>query len=625
MSSVMPRSAEGTQRREEQASGLLRRLSSDWRFAVIALTILWAIIYMTGLSRPPLLDDVDTVHAEAAREMMLRHDWVTLYTNGIRYLDKAPLMYWGLIGTYSAFGAGTVTTRLPLMLSVLALILATYRLGRRVLGGAAGLLAGMVLASSLGLFLYTRFLIPEVLVTLWLTLGYDFFLQALEEEQPSRLVCWGFAAVCALNVLSKGLIGLIFPIAALGIFLVLTGNLGRLLRMRIVSSLFVFLLISVPWHVLAALRNPAQGEARGFLWFYFINEHLLRFLNKRVPPGYDTVPLALFWGLLLAWLFPWSAFLPQALRDVPRKWRELRASPTTEEARRRRANLLFFLWPLVIVGFFSFSTRQEYYTIPGLPGMALLVGGWLAREAEPAAAESQRRAGRISSAVLAVIGVVALVVGLYLVSISHVPARGSDLADLLKKNPDEYNLSLGHVLDLTPQALGAFRGPLLGVSLGLFFGTGLNWFLRRRGRPFAGNLALAATMVVLLACVHSALVTFSPILSSYNLAEAVKKKFQPGDIIVVDGEYHEASTLNFYLGTPLRVLHEPSGNLWYGAKFPDAPHVFETQESLNALWKGQTGIFLWSDQDQPKELQGLKYFVVAKSGGKFIFTNREPI
>lgn len=626
MNSVPTHSAPDSERPENelQATGLLERLSSDWRIAVIALTLLWAVIYLIGLSRPPLLDDVDTVHAEAAREMMQRHDWVTLYTNGIRYLDKAPLMYWGLIFTYRTFGVGTVTTRLPLMLSVLALILATYKLGRHTLGGAAGLLAGIVLTTSLGLYVYTRFLIPEVLVTLWLTLGYYFFLRALEEEQPSRFVCWGFAVVSALNVLTKGLIGLVFPIAALGLFLLLTGNLHRLLRMRIVSSTFIFLLISVPWHVLAALRNPAQGEARGFLWFYFINEHVLRFLNKRVPPGYDTVPLFLFWALLLAWLFPWSAFLPQALRHVPLKLRELRVTPTTKEARRRRANLLFFLWPLVIVGFFSFSTRQEYYTIPGLPGMALLVAGWLARESAPAASESQRRAGRISSVVLFAVGMLALVAGLYLVSISHPPAPGSDLADLLKKNPDEYNLSLGHVLDLTPQALGAFRAPLLGVSLGLFFGAGLNWFLRRRGRPFAGNLALVATMIVLLACVHSALITFSPILSSYNLAEAVKKKFQPGDIIVVDGEYHEASTLNFYLGTPLRVLHEPSGNLWYGAKFPDAPRVFETRESLAELWKGSARVFLWASQEDPKELQGLRYFRLASSGGKFIFTNQDP-
>jgi 4-amino-4-deoxy-L-arabinose transferase-like glycosyltransferase len=600
------------------------RLLSDWRISVLALIGLWAVIYMAGLSWPALLDDVDTVHAEAAREMLQRHDWVTLYTNGFRYLEKAPLMYWSLAASYRVFGIGDWSTRLPLMLSVLALVFATYRLGRYAYGEAGGLYAGVALATSLGLYIFTRFLIPEVLVALWLTLGYYFFLRSLEEERPSRLVCWGFAATCALNVLTKGLIGLVFPAGAIGLYLLLTGNVRRLPRLRVVSSTLVFLAIAAPWHILAALRNPPQGQARGFLWFYFINEHMMRFLGKRVPPGYDTVPLWIFWGLLLAWLLPWSAFLPQALCDVPARWRELRSKPGTKLDRRQRANLLFFVWALVIVGFFSFSTRQEYYTIPALPGAALLVGGWLARESGPAARESDRRAGRISSTALFVFGVLGFVAGMYLLLVSHRPVPGADLADLLKKNPQDYDLSLGHVLDLTPQALGAFRGPLLGASLGLFLGTGLNWILRRRGRPFAGNVALAAMMVVLLACVHSSFSTFSPILSSYNLAEAIRKQFRPGDVIVIDGEYHEASTLNFYTGIQVHVLHEPSGNLWYGAKFPDAPHIFETPESLAVLWNGPAEVFLWTDQEEPKELRGLRSFPLARSGGKLIFTNRGP-
>ena len=596
----------------------------DWRVSVLALIGLWAVIYMTGITKPPLLDDVDTVHAEAAREMLQRHDWVTLYTNGFRYLEKAPLLYWSLATSYQFLGVSEWSTRLPLMAGVLALVFATYRLGRYAYGEAGGLYAGVALVTSLGLFIFTRFLIPEVLVALWLTLGYYLFLKSLEEEQPSRLVCWGFAAMCALNVLTKGLIGLVFPAGAIGVYLLLTGNLRRLLRLHVFSSSLIFLAIAAPWHILAALRNPAQGEARGFLWFYFINEHVMRFLGKRVPPGYDTVPLAIFWGLLLAWLLPWSAFLPQALHDIPMRWQELRGKPGTELDRRQRANLLFFLWALVIVGFFSFSTRQEYYTIPALPGAALLVGGWLARESGPAARESDRRAGRISSIVLFTFGVLAFVAGMYLLSVSHQPAPGADLADLLKKNSQDYNFSLGHVLDLTPRALGAFRGPLLGASLGLFLGTGLNWILRRRGLPFAGNVALAAMMIVLLACIHSSFSTFSPILSSYDLAEAIRKQFRPGDVIVIDGEYSDASTLNFYTGIQVHVLHEPSGNLWYGAKFPDAPHIFETQESLAALWGGPAEVFLWTDQEHPTELRGLRSFQLARSGGKFIFTNRYP-
>jgi len=588
--------------------------------SLLILGFLWGAIYFAGMFTPALLDDVDTIHAEAAREMLVRHDWVTMYTNGIRYLEKAPLMYWSLATSYSLFGVSDWSTRLPLMLGVLAVLLATYGLGRYAYGEAGGLWSGVVLATSIGPYIFTRFLIPDVLVGLWLTIGYYFFLRSLEEDPPSRWTCWGFAATCALNVLTKGLIGLVFPAGAIGLYLILTGNLRHLLRLRLLSSTLVFFLIAAPWHVLAAVRNPAQGSVRGFLWFYFINEHLYRFLNKRVPAGYDTVPLFIFWGLLLAWLLPWSVFLPEALREIPVRLRVLRG----KLSRPQRANLLFFLWAMVIVVFFSFSTRQEYYTIPALPGMALLVGAWLGRESAPIPDEQARRAGRISAAVLLACGVAGFVAGMYLLSVSHLPSPGADLAELLKKNPQDYDLSLGHVLDLTPSALGAFRGPLLGASLALLLGTGINWLLRRRGRPALANAALALMMVGLLTCVHVAFSTFSPILSSYKLAVAIRQNYRPGDVIVIDGEYHQASTLNFYTGYPVRMLHVPTGNLWYGSQFPNAPHVFETPESFAALWSGSSRVFLWTDQDEPKALIGMRSFLLARNGGKSILTNRQP-
>ena len=130
-------------------------------------------------------------------------------------------------------------------------------------------------------------------------------------------------------------------------------------------------------------------------------------------------------------------------------------------------------------------------------------------------------------------------------------------------------------------------------------------------------------MVALLACVHSAFVIFSPILSSKPLAADIERNYVPGDVVVIDGQYHQASTLNFYLETRVRVLHEPSGNLWYGAKFPDAPHTFETPSSLAQLWATPTTVFLWTDQDNPKELVGLPHYLLARRGGKSIYTNRE--
>lgn len=581
------------------------------------ITLLWGAIYLAGIFSPPLLDDVDSVHAEAAREIVLRHDWVTLHTNGVRYLEKAPLMYWAIAASYKLFGITDWSTRLPLALTMLLLALATYAVGKRAYGERGGFYSALVTTTCVGPYIFTRFQIPEVMVALWLTLGLSFLFRLLEEDKPSRTACWGFGACCALNVLTKGLIGLVFPIGTVFIYLLLIGDLRRLLRCRLASSFLVFFAVAAPWHVLAALRNPTQGSVRGFLWFYFVNEHFLRYINKRVPPGYDTVPLFIFWGLFILWLAPWSIFLPQALRDVPVRWRELRSGLEP----RHSAHLLFFLSALVILVFFSFSTRQEYYTIPALPGMALLIGGWLATEAKDRHAA---RFGRVSSIVFLVIAAVGSVIGLVLLFSSRVPPSGTDLADLLRKNPQEYDLSLGHFLDLTPQALEAFQAPLLGAVISLLTGASLNWLLRKRRRFFYANLVLAAMMAGLLTCVHFAFVTFSPILSSQQLASVINENSRPEDIIVVDGEYHEASTLNFYTGIPLRVLHEPSGNLWYGAKFPDAPHIFETEDSLAVLWNGPDRVFLWSASDDPKILHGARRYRLARSGGKSLFSNRKP-
>jgi 4-amino-4-deoxy-L-arabinose transferase-like glycosyltransferase len=588
------------------------------RYSSLGIILLfWGAIYLAGIFGPALLDDVDTIHAEAAREMVQRHDWVTLYTDGIRYLEKAPLMYWGVAASYEIFGVKDWSTRLPLMIGVLALLFATYLLGRRAYGERGGLYAAVVLGTSLGPYIFTRFQIPDIIVGLWLTLSALFFLTSLEQARPSRWVCWGFAATCALNVLTKSLIGLVFPVGSILLYLLITGNLRHILKLRLISSTLVFFAIAAPWHILAAIRNPGQGPVHGFLWFYFINEQFLRYIGKRVPPGYDTVPLLVFWALTILWVAPWMVFLPQSLRQARVRVNEIRAGLTAKQS----ASLYFLIWATVTVGFFTFSTRQEYYTIPAVPALALLIGGWMASEA--ASPSREYRAGRISSWVLFGIVAAGSILGVALLLSSRAPAPGAELADLLQKNPQDYDFSLGHFLDLTPEALGMFRPQLIAAVAALVIGAGMNLWLRHKGKPELGNVVLAGMMIALLGCVHSAFVTFSPILSSRQLASAIDKHYKPGDVVVIDGQYHQASTLNFYLAKPVRILHEPSGNLWYGSKFPDAPHVFETPSSLAELWTTGSTVFVWTDHENPRELTGLPHYFLARSGGKTIYTNHE--
>jgi 4-amino-4-deoxy-L-arabinose transferase-like glycosyltransferase len=588
-------------------------------FHILLIIVLWAVIYLPGLSTPALLDDADSVHAEAAREMVTRNDWVTLHANGVRYLEKAPLMYWTVATSYTLFGVSEWSTRLPLGLATLALLLAIYSLGTRTLGRRAGLYAAIVATTAFGTYLFTRILIPEVLVGLWLTLGFDFFWRGLREEKPSFTSCWGFAVTAALNVLTKGLIGLVFPAAIIFIYLLLTGNLRHLLRMRLLSSAAIFIAIATPWHVLAGLANPPQGEARGFFWFYFVNEHFLRYLGKRFPKDYDTVPFLVFWGLMLLWVLPWTPFLFQSLAKVPHRIREFARLDDPG-----RARLLFAIWATVILVFFSFSSRQEYYTIPALPALALLIGGWLDEEQASAKGSALRRSAIRSSLVFAMLGALIFTITMWLLAESKTVPAGSDISELLTKNPDKYALSLGHIFDLTPEVMGAFRWPLALTGIAFLLGPGLNWWFRRRQRTTAANASLIGMMIVVLACVHQGFVTFEPILSSKTLAAVINQHLQPGDVIVINGEYEAGSTLNFYTGRNVHIINNrEKGNMWFGSLFPDAPRIFENDQSFAELWTSPTRVWLWVEESKvPTIVRATPNYVLASRGGKRILTNK---
>ncbi len=587
--------------------------------SVAVIVLLWFTLYVPGIWSPPLLDDADSVHAEAAREMMLRHDWSTLYVNGLRYLEKAPLMYWAMAASYELFGVHDWSARLPLALGVLALLLACYAIGRRHFDDQAGLFAALALALSFGPYIYTRILIPDILVALWLTLGLHCFLVTLGQSSPSRVACWGLALTTALNVLTKGFIGLVFPVAIIGLYLLLTRNLSHLLRLRLISSAAIFLAVAAPWHIIASLRNPAAGQAQGFFWFYFVNEHFLRYLNKRFPRDYDTVPLLLFWALPLLFLLPWSAFVAKSLASVPHRWSQL-----PQLNARGRALLLSAISIIVVVGFFSFSSRQEYYVLPILPALALILGAWLSQEHHSPAASPERRAGRRIALATFVVSVPLAITAWALLWFSQRVPPQSELADLLTRNPSEYALSFGHIFDLTPRAMGMFRPELFLVGLALLVGTLASWRLRNRNRAALANAALAAMMLVSLQCVHRALVTFAPILSSRTLAMAVAERYRPGDTIVVNGAYEDASTLNFYGNLPLHVLNSrENGDLYCGSLFPDSPAVFEDDASLAKLWQGTGRVFVFTPQTEiPPLLQRTGYLTVAHSGGKLILANR---
>ena len=646
---------------------------------LITILILWAIFYASfTLVTPPLLDDADSVHAEVAREMLLRHDYVTLYANGIRYLEKAPLLYWSMAATmriFQLFGATTpdafaAAARLPLAFTILALALLVEAFARRAFTSArAGLYAALIILSSFGIFIFTRITIPDAAVCLWTTLALYFFWRGDAEEQTRFRWRAGFAIACALNVLTKGLIGVVFPVAIALLYLVLTrgfkGTWARFHRTHELAEIGLFLLIAAPWHILAGLANPTaghpapfhfiqghwqiplptDGNVRGWFWFYFMNEHLLRYLNLRVPHDYDTAPLYLFWGLCFIWMMPWSAFLFKALGVIRPNIQEMFRIPVFGKTGRFMARTigccrlyrlrgitLLTIWTMFVLFFFSLSTRQEYYVLPAFPAMGILIAGWLARDSRVAwqpvtdAAKKARRANLRITAVILVLGTLFAFAATYFLLHTKSPAPNTDLAQLLAQNPGDYALSMGHFLDLNAQALGLFRLPLSLAALGLFAGPLAAHLLRRRNREHAANLALAAGAFTFLLAAHLGLRTFSPVLTSAHLAKQIAPQIKPEDLIAIHGEYEAGSTLGFYLQrSDIHILEGRSSNLWYGSFFPDAPEIFETPQSIAAKWHGPQRIFLWQSlTDPPNQLPTLPspVYILVKSGGKEIVSNQ---
>ena len=178
--------------------------------SILILIGIWFSTQFVGIFSPPLMDDVDGIHVEAAKEMVLRHDYVTLYVDGIRYLDKPPLPYWlGAAGIH-LFGFHDWAVRLPLAISVLLLTLYLYSMGRRLFGDRAGFYSACAFATAIGPYIYTRFFIPDVIVALWMTITADLILLMVYGVRggvanPFRQFSSGWCAqqLCLQKVLSE--------------------------------------------------------------------------------------------------------------------------------------------------------------------------------------------------------------------------------------------------------------------------------------------------------------------------------------------------------------------------------------------------------------------------------------
>lgn len=558
------------------------------------------------------MDDVDAVQAQIARNMIASGDWVTARLDGVVYLEKSPLIYWLIALSYKVFGVHDWAARIPVALSAMALCWVTTAFGIWAFGRKAGLYAGLCISTCIGLFLFTRILIPDVVLTLAIALAMWAFLRALDEEEVHpRLWAFVFAASLAVGLLLKSLIAVVFPLAAGAIYLLLTKQFFSARtwkRLHPLIGLAVILLIAAPWHILATLRNPpyfvftlhsGPGQYHGFLWFYFTNEQLLRFLNLRYPRDYNTVPRLYFWLFHLVWLFPWSVYLPAVVR--------LSYKPVDRASQTR---LLALCWTGFLLVFFTFSTTQEYYSMPCYPALCLLLGS--------AMAQGGAWIRRGTHALTALAGAVASLVLTVFFLVRNTPAPG-DISVALTQRLQFYTLALSHMEDLNLRAFAYLRVPLL--MAGLAFLIGLVGTLRAPApRSF---LVAAVMMVVFFQAARLAMVTFDPYMSSRPLAEALLRA--PDGKLIVDHHYYTFSSVFFYTDRDALLLNGRFNNMEYGSNAPHAPNVFVDDSQVKGLWAHPERFYIVAKESALSRLEPLlgrqNINVVAESGGKMLFTN----
>jgi len=657
------------------------------KFTLATWALLAAIflsVYFASLFTPPLMDDVDSSHAQAAQYFAEHSDWVSAKINGIRYIEKPPLPYWIIACFDKVFGQNVFSAHLPNALAMLGLAWMAWLWARRGWGPRAGLYAGLGVLTAAGPFLFTRFIIPEAQLSLFFLIALYCLLTGFEPGKAARF--YGMWAALALALMTKGLIAPTFFIGAAVPFLLLTGLWRRWKEMKPFTGTLLFLAISAPWHILCSLANPDQGHpignhptfgnVHGFLYFYFVNEHYLRFFDKRYPHDYSKLPFAAYWLLHLVWLFPWSLFLPALIAlawKTRHRWRQylghdgdravdafLSQNTRTDVAGdvfllsfRVRSVWLLSLFTAWTLTFFCISTNQEYYTFPVWTPLIIMIGAVVAGIEEhrgldgmPASILDGQKPLLSTAwltwaqAVFAVVGALSAAVlgwGLWESrNLPFVPDIGTVLAH---RGVGNYELSMSHFFDLTGASFAALRLPAALAAIALFIGPIVGLLLRLKLRHIASTVSIALATSVLLIAAHIAFARFDPMLGSKQMADEIMAKGTPSDTFIIFGDQTFGSSVIFYThkffgGKPaLLVLgrcgqHGEGSTLLWGSCYPDSPDIFLTEGQLSKMWGTGERKWLFADSDnyndryKAEQLLASRLIFVKAIATKSLWTDR---
>ena len=565
--------------------------TDSWLHELWLLFIVLTVPFLQYLGKLPLIDPDEGRYAEIPREMLERGDLITPTLNYVNYFEKPPLLYWINAASMKIFGLNEFAARLPSALCGIFTVLATYLIARCLYGRRTALLSAAILATSAGFVLQSRIILTDMMLTFWLTAALGTFLVAgprHERQRDSNIHWYLFYLFCALAVLTKGLIGIVFPAGIIFIFLLLTGRWEILARMRCGTGLLLFLIVTTPWFVAVSLKNP------DFARFFFIHEHFERFtstVHGRSKPFWFFVPV------LAVTMLPWSFHIPAALAKA---WREQRRE-------FGKSGLYLLIWVVLVFLFFSKSdSKLTPYILPIFPPLAILIAHYIKGELG--------RRGQALRPATRVLGIVLIILGFAALGYAWVPLAATRLAGFIPSQAD----SLKQFATNAPNVS-------IGTSIilgGLFLIQGIVALISSGRKP-------GRVLMVLILC--SFLIE---ILAPRLVMNAIARTESPRDLAMKAASLAAPET-NIVTINPMqavswytrrRVLVAGKlDELEYGSRQGNQSAWFPTWEALLGLWSGKTPTLIIIKITDFNYLQASlhpKPRIVMESGRYFLISNR---
>lgn len=563
--------------------------------AAALATLVAAPLLLIGLGHVPFDDPGEGMHAQIARELRGGGDPFALRLNGVPYVDKPPLLYTLVAATFALAGESEAAARAVSALAALVAIAATAALAGHLLGVGGGLVAGSALLTSVGFFVYSRYLRPETLFIAAVGLGFAFMLTGVVRERRSLvtvgLACFGLAS------LAKDPLGALIPPLVVGLALALAGRARPFGAWLPWPGVIAWLVLGFGWWVLAEMRTP------GFTWYTVVDNHLLNIVRARQFPDEDA-PIGPVTFLIVSaigaspWIVAAAFTVVRLVRS--RAWRDPDEVPWTT----------LTLWSAgVLVAVTLSPFRLPHYGLPAYPAIALL--------AARAWSDSRSRTLLTAHAATLVAAAAACVIAW----------RGGTaaVADSVMTATDVATVkatAVGYALAPPPweEIVPLFSSTAVLAAVGAL-GLGMLAVGRRTGR-WSGAAIVLATMIAVMPAVASGLSSFSAHRTVRALAQELARHVEAADLVVHEGPIENSGALEWYSGRRPVIVDGRHSVLSFGATLNG--DTFWEPSRLGAAWRSDRRVWIITTRAPEASvvttLPGAR--LVARDGGRRLYVNR---